>query len=118
MNPQIENFMKVFGLTEEEATEMFVDDCRIDKGEKLFELSPEQEQASKQARRADRKPNSAPAKREKKIDNDKLHLMKLIETAIGYNPKTANFEFVNPERECLFIYNEKKYKITLSCPRS
>ena len=118
MNPQIENFMKVLGLTEEEATEMFVDDCLIDRGEKLFELSPEQEQASKRARRVDRKPNSAPAKREKKIDNDKLHLMKLIETAIDDNPKTANFEFINPERECLFIYNGKKYKIILSCPRS
>ncbi len=93
-------------------------DKRIDKGEKLFELSEELAEGAKKARQAPRKQNSTPTKREKKVDNDKLHLMKVIQTAIGYNPDTADFEFINQERECVFNYKGKKYKIVLSCPRS
>ena len=106
--------MKTLDLTEEEALELIEDDKRIDRGEKLFELNDEQKASVKKACRADRNPT----KREKKVDNDKLHLMKIIQTAIGYNPNTASFEFINEERECVFNYNGKKYKIVLSCPRS
>lgn len=118
MTEQVKHLMKTLDLTEEEALELIEDDKRIDRGEKLFELTEEQKASVKKVCRADRKPNSTPTKREKKVDNDKLHLMKIIQTAIGYNPKTTSFEFTNEERECVFHYNGKKYKIVLSCPRS
>ena len=50
----IAKHMKVLGITREEAIQLIEDDRKIDKGEKLFELTPEQKQASKKARQADR----------------------------------------------------------------
>jgi hypothetical protein len=44
--------------------------------------------------------------------------MKILETAIKYNPQTADFEMTNPEREINFTYNGRKFKIVLSAPRS
>lgn len=118
MTEQVKHLMSVLDITEEEALQIIEDDKKIDRGEKLFELSDEQKASAKKACRADRKPNSTPTKREKKEDTDKLHLMKIIQTAIGGHPDTADFEFINQERECVFHYKGKKYKIVLSCPRS
>ena len=114
----IASHMAKLGISREEAIALIEDDKAIDKGEKIFELSAEQEKASKKARQGDRKKTTAPIKKEKKVNNDKVHLMKLIETSIGYNPNCESFEFTNPERECLFVYNGVKYKLTLACPRS
>lgn len=114
----VEKLMKKLGCTETEALEIIEADKAIDKGVKLFELSPEQEQASKKARQADSKPRNKPTVKEKKVDNDKLHLMKVIETAIKYNPNCDNYEAINPEREAVFHFKGRKYKIVLSCPRS
>ena len=47
---QIARIQKGLGCSYEEAVEVYNDDCRIDKGEKLFELTKEQEKASKKAR--------------------------------------------------------------------
>ena len=49
----IQSHMKILGITREEAIQLIEDDRRIDKGEKLFELTAEQKQASKKARQAD-----------------------------------------------------------------
>lgn len=114
----VEKLMKKLGCTEAEALEIIEADKAIDKGTKLFELSPEQEQASKKARQADSKPRNKPTVKEKKIDSDKLHLMKVIETAIKYNPNCDSYEATNPEREAVFHFNGRKYKIVLSCPRT
>ena len=48
MSKQIDALRKL-GLTDAEIEQVLADDKRIDKGEKLFELSAEQEKASKQA---------------------------------------------------------------------
>ena len=75
MSKQIEALRKL-GLTDAEIEQVLTDDKRIDKGEKLFELSAEQEKASKQARKADRTPtvyklDNTAGKRSKKVNNDK-----------------------------------------------
>ena len=44
---RIAKLMQNLDLTKEEAQQLILDDARIDKGEKLFELSDEQKQASK-----------------------------------------------------------------------
>ena len=118
MSKQIEAMRKL-GMTEDEIKQVLADDKRIDKGEKLFELSAEQEKASKQARQADRKPtvyklDNADGKRSKKADNDKTEIMrKLLDCFDEYDPPV-----INAEREFTFIYNERKFKIVLSAPRS
>ncbi len=118
MDEKVAKMMRLLDISEEEAVAMLEEDKRIDRGEKLYELPPELAGGAKKARQAPRKQPTAPVKREKKVDADKKHLMNAIKTAIDNTPNATDFEFVNDERECLFIYNEKKYKIVLSCPRS
>ena len=50
MTKEVEKLMKSLDITEQEALQLIEDDKRIDKGEKLFELTKEQQKASKDAR--------------------------------------------------------------------
>ena len=114
----IEELMTKLKCTRAEAEQIKADDLRIDKGEKLFEQTADQKQASKKARAVGRAVGVYQfSTRERKADNDKRHLitefLDLLENAEG----VADVEATNPEREILFTYNEKKYKITLSAPR-
>ena len=123
MSTQIEALRKL-GLTEAEIQQVLADDKRIDKGENLFPLTAEQEKASKQARQADRAPtiyklDNTNGKRSKKTDDDKLYLMRAIKSGLStYAGIKDEVETINPEREIVFQYNGKKYKIVLSAPRS
>ena len=109
------------GLTPDEIQQVLADDKRIDKGEKLFPLSAEQEKASKQARQADRKPtvyklDNTEGKRSKKADNDKEFLVNTLFNAVL--PICESYEVQNAEREFTFIYHNRKFKVVLSAPRS
>ena len=120
LNPQIVALAKL-GLTDAEIQQVLEDDKRIDKGEKLFELTAEQEKASKQARQADRKPtayklDNTAGKRSKKSDNDKADLVNALFSAIL--PMCDTYEITNGEREFCFTYHERKFKVVLSAPRS
>ena len=120
LNPQIVALAKL-GLTDAEIQQVLEDDKRIDKGEKLFELSAEQEKASKQARQADRKPtayklDNTAGKRSKKANTDKQELIHYLEVAIRC--VADDIEIVNAEREFVFHYKGTKYKVVLSAPRS
>ena len=118
VNPQIEAMRKL-GMDEAEIVQVLADDKRIDQGEKLFELTAEAEQESKKARNAGRKPTVYQfQKRERKADNVKQGLIELLTEVIKEQPACNNLEIVNPEREFLFVWDGKKYKLTLSCPRS
>lgn len=112
----VEKLMKNLGISREEALQVIADDKAIDKGEKLFELSAEQKKAAKQATRADNKPRSTPTKREPKVDKDKAEIMQTIDDALC--SLVDDVQERTNDRELVFMYNEKKYKITLSCPRS
>ena len=111
--------MTLLKCTREEAEDMVECDERIDRGEKLFELTPEQEKASKKARQADRKPtvyklDNTGGKRSRKADTDKQEIMrKLLDCFDEYAPQV-----INAEREFTFTYNGKKFKIVLSAPRT
>ena len=92
---------------------------KIDKGEKLFELSKEQEKASKKARQADRKPTVYKfdnSKREKKKDAEKSEIISALVSSI--ENLGGSVEITNAEREFIFHLNNVKYKIVLSKPRS
>lgn len=120
LDPQVAALAKL-GLTDEEIKQVLADDKRIDKGEKLFELSAEQEREAKKARNVGRAPTAYKfTKRERKPDEDKKVLCQtmieaLIEAGMVDN-STLHIE--NIEREFLFKHNGRKYKVVLSAPRS
>lgn len=119
MNKQIESLVRSLGCTVEEAKDIIEADKRIDKGEKLFTLSPEQEKASKKARSVARQPTAYSfTKRERKADEEKRFLVEAFETLLAEQVKVDEIEIVNPEREIVFKMNDRKYKIVLSCPRN
>lgn len=110
----IETLMKNLRCTKEEAQEIIETDKRIDRGEKLFELSDDLKAGAKKARQAERKPTVYKFdKRERKPNNVKKYLIELLAKAVP-----SDVEIINDEREFTFIYQDVKYKITLSCPRS
>lgn len=118
---RVTELMKKLKITEDEAKMLIDDDKRIDKGEKLFQLSKEQEQVSKQARQVGKAPtvyklDNTNGKRSKKEDADKATLMNALFTTIL--PMCETYEVQNAEREFTFIYNGRKFKLVLSCPRS
>lgn len=114
-NKQIEA-MKRLGMSETEIADVLESDKRIDKGEKLFELTAEQKQAEKKAKGTGTRTVYNFQKRERKADNDKREIIQTLDDALC--DLVDNVEVTNPEREILFTYNEKKYKIVLSAPRS
>ena len=116
MNEQIQKLMKTLNISEEEARQVIEDDRRIDKGEKLFELSAELEAGAKKARQADRKKTDTPVKRERKADNEKGELIAVIAEAL--ETAGAEINITNKEREIELRYNDRKFKVVLSAPRS
>ena len=114
-----EKALFALGLTEEEVAQVIADDKRIDKGEKLFELTEEQKKASKDARVV----HTVDAygrnrKKEKKSDKVKAGLIELLTEVIKEQPACNSLEILNDEREFEFFWSGKKYKIVLSAPRT
>ena len=117
----VENLMKVLGCSEEEAKQILADDKKIDRGEKLFELTPEQQKASKKARQTGTKKktvyNFDTSKRKRKENPDKAFLIEIFKKALE-SQEATNIEVMNPEREMSFNFNDVVYKIVLSVPRN
>lgn len=116
---QLHRIMENLDCDEETAKEIMETDKRIDKGEKLFELSEELEKGAKKARNAGNcKGYTKPTNREKKVDDTKRGLIELLTSVIAEQPACNSLTVDNPEREFNFLWGGKKYKIVLSCPRS
>ena len=98
---KISQMMSLLRCSREEALDVIESDKRIDRGEKLFELSAEQKQASKEARQAPRAPT----------------VYKFTQRERKAKPEIADLDVTNEEREFLFTLNGTKYKVTLACPR-
>lgn len=115
----INKLMKNLGVSEDEARQILADDKAIDQGEKLFELTPEQAQASKSARQVSRTPTAYNfTKRERKADNDKRCLINILASALCVEDEVTDLEVTNQEREMIFKFGGRKFKIVLSAPRS
>jgi hypothetical protein len=110
------------GIKADEIAEIEATDKEIDRGAKLFELPDDLKAGAKKARQADRKPAERKP-REKKADADKAFLLWVMLKALethddpGFGTEFYS-EVTNPEREFSFMYNGKKYKVVMSCPRS
>lgn len=120
----IEKHMKILNISREEAIELIKEDEKIDKmtstSEINSDMSVEQVKAAKTARQADRKKtvfNFDVSKREKKANPDKRILIENLRASVQAIGGT-DIEVTNLEREMVFKFNNVKYKIVLSAPRS
>lgn len=114
----IQSHMNILGISREEAIQLIEEDQRIDKGEKLFQLTPEQEKAAKKARQADRKPTVYKfdtSNRKRPANETKRLLIETLKQAVENLGATA--EVTNVEREIILTLDNVKYKVVLSAPR-
>ena len=109
--------MRKLGMTEEEIADVAKSDEAIDKGEKLFELTAEQEKASKQARNSGTrkaptvyKLDNAEGKRSRKENPAKAGIIQyLFECLKDYD----NVVITNKERQITFSISGNRYELTL-----
>lgn len=106
------------GMTKSEAEAVLKDDKRVDRGEKLFELTNEQKQNAKQARNGAKLPTVYKfTPREHKPNEAKQEIINALAQAVEpLGAVDVNIE--HKERIFSFSINGVKYKITLSLPRS
>ena len=113
----VQKIMQVLGVSEKEAREILTTDKAIEQGADPFPLTDAEEKASKEARRAEQdKATRKQTTKPKKVDADKAEIISVLDDALC--DLVDNVEVINPEREILFYFNERKFKITLSAPRS
>lgn len=125
---QVEKMMKALGISEKEARELINADKDIDKGKRMdFDLTPEQEKASKKARSAGKKPTVYSFdKRKRKENPEKRSVIAAIAAALENfhhfdedNPASfvQNVKIENPERQIDFYILGNHYSLTLICHR-
>lgn len=119
----IKTQMDILGITREEALQLIAFDESIDKMTKTSDinsdLDKEQVKASKEARKADRKPTVYKfdtTKRKRAENVGKRGLIETIQNALA-EYGCENIEVTNVERELVFFSDGTKYKIVLSAPR-
>ena len=116
MTEQVKNLMKALDITEQEALELIKDDEKIEKGEKLFELTDEQKANSKKARQTGTRTQTTPTKRERKADTDKREIIQNLDEVL--TDFCDDVKVTNPERQIDFEFNGRKFRVVLSAPRS
>lgn len=110
--------LRKLGLTDEEIAEVLADDKKVDRGEKLWELTDEQKKVAKAMTVSDTKTKKAPTvyKFEKKT-NRKENTTKsaiIAEIANFLNEKGYDLvEITNKERQIAFKVGENDYELTL-----
>ena len=119
MEEDIRRIMSALNVDRETAIEIYQADKAIDRGEPMpFDLSKEQEKATREYRQVARPVMVESKPRPRKADEDKRCLMSLLAECVENVAEGGAVDVTNPERELVFHYNGKKYKITLSAPRS
>ena len=105
---QIQNFMTVLKISEEERQELLAYDKAVDKGTATeYELTPEQKKISKERRRAENRTYTF-TQRERKADNEKQEIISKIATLFA-----ENAVITNKEREVALTIGDNEYSITL-----
>lgn len=114
---QVELLMKCLDITEQEAIQVLNDDKAIDKGEKLFEQTPEQKANSKKYTKVGIKTNKKPdnvTDKPKKVDKNKLDTFDLF---VNFAKENGMVEIVKENAEFTVLINEQKYRIKLTKAR-
>ena len=105
---QIQNFMTVLKISEQERQELLAYDKAVDKGTATeYELTPEQKKISKVRRRAEYRTYTF-TQRERKADNEKQEIISKIATLFA-----ENAVITNKEREVALKIGDNEYSITL-----
>lgn len=118
LDEMVERIMRSGHYSLEEATEIAIDDWRIDHGERCeWEPTVEEEKAIRKATKivGERKKSAVPAKRERKEDIAKIELIAILANAL--DGRGENVEVVNKERLISFIFGDESYEITLTKKR-
>lgn len=120
MEKRIQELMKSLDLTREEAIELINEDEAVDKmtvKQAESDLTPEQKKAIKKAKSGAKAVNAygKTVIRERKADEDKRYLIKLLQDAISQDAEKV--EITNPERQIDFSLNGRRFRIVLSAPR-
>jgi hypothetical protein len=120
-NDKIDILVDKLGCSIEEAKQIIEDDYAIDHNEKLFELTAEQKKVAKEMTRVDsekqKKKNQGVSKsRSKKVDDDKVLLVNAILDKL--NEVATDVKATHEGREYTCQFNNKKFKISISQPRS
>ena len=108
----IQKMMKNLDLSREEAIQLLQDD----EDDVSVELTAEQKKVAKTMAQGDRKKETTPRKRERKIDGSKRSLITALADTLA-DVCGAPVDVVNPEREISFVYRDELFKLTLSKPR-
>lgn len=118
----IQKYMEKLGLTHEEAEELYADE----QADNLPELSAEQKSVVRAMTQADRKKETAPRKRTRKIDKDKrLLILRLSDFLVDFilddnldlEVEQHGVKIINPERQIDFSFHGENYRLVLSKPR-
>ena len=113
--------LKILGLSEEDVAEVLESDKRIDRGEKLFELSDDQKKVEKKYKncgtRTVKTAYGQTQTKEKKIDADKRMLIDALTEKLENYADNGTVTVNNAEREIELVFHNRKFKIVLSAPR-
>lgn len=112
---RVKTIMKNLNCTEAEAKQLLLDDKKIDKGEKLFELTAEQKKVAKQSTGTGTRTVYKFEKKEKKENPVKSAIINEIYQFLSENEQ-LNIEMVeitNKERQILLQIGENRYELTL-----
>ena len=114
---QKERIMKNLGVDAATADEILAADKAIDRGERLeFDLTPEQEKATRKFRQADREVSTKKVERKRKENPVKSAIIQdFYQLLMEKYPE--NVEILNPERQISFIIGDEKFELTLTQKR-
>ena len=115
MTAEIERMMKSLGISEQEAIELIEDDKRIDKGEKLFELTEEQKKVAKKMKNSTRAVDAygKTRTRERKENPTKRMVIELLVECLRNSGEVDNIDVENAEKIINFTIGENTYKLDL-----
>ena len=108
--------MKNLDLSREEAIQLLQDD----EDDVSVDLTPEQKKVVKKMTQGDRKKETAPRKRERKVDANKAEVFGWVKTMLEgmeLNGKVENMTCKN-EAEISFTYNGADYSVKLTKHRA
>lgn len=118
MEEKIAKMMKSLDLTREEAIELLNYDDDVDHNKVKDNLTKEQKQAVKKYTNVTRAVNAygKTVTRTRKADDDKRYLINALAESLAQ--LEINHDVTNIEREINLVYNDRKFKIVLSAPRT
>lgn len=121
LDAAVERLMKSGQYSLAEATEIAIDDWRIDHGDRCeWEPTVEEEKAMRKATKivGERKKSTTPVKRERKEDAVKQELIALLAAALGDGDlEVANVEITNKERMIAFTVGDESFEVMLTKKR-